>query len=84
MAQPPSDGTPRRTWSPSSLWRTSKLGGLYTTTPCPGLLLMLSTDLAASLRQELDSCDGLRVEWEAVADGNVLALLHRDAADECQ
>ena len=47
------------------------------------LLLMLPTDLAASLRQELDGCDGLRVEWEAVADGNLLALLHRDAADEC-
>ena len=48
------------------------------------LLLMLPTDLAAALRQELDSCDGLRVGWEAVADGNLLALLHRDAADECQ
>ena len=48
------------------------------------LLLMLPTDLAAELRQELDSCDGLRVEWEAVADGNLLPLLHRDAADECQ
>ena len=45
------------------------------------LLLMLPTDLAAALRQELDSCDELRVEWEAVADGNLLALLHRDAAD---
>ena len=48
------------------------------------LLLMLPTDLAAALRQELDSCDGLRVEWEAVADGNLLALLPLDAADECQ
>ena len=48
------------------------------------LLLMLPTDLAAALRQELDSCDGLRVEWEAVADGNLLALLRPDAADECQ
>ena len=48
------------------------------------LLLMLPNDLAAALREELDSCDGLRVEWEAVADGNLLALLHRDAADECQ
>ena len=48
------------------------------------LLLMLPTDLAAALRQELDSCDGLRVGWEAVADGNLLALLHRGAADECQ
>ena len=48
------------------------------------LLLMLPSDLAAALRGELDSCDGLRVEWEAVGDGNLLALLHRDAADECQ
>ena len=45
------------------------------------LLLMLPTDLAAALRQELNSCDGLRVEWETVADGNLLAVLHRDAAD---
>ena len=48
------------------------------------LLLMLPNDLAAALRQELDSCDGLRVEWEAVAEGNLLALLHRNTADECQ
>ena len=48
------------------------------------LLLMLPTDLAAALRQELDSCDKLRVGWEAVADGNLWALLHRDAPDECQ
>ena len=48
------------------------------------LLLTLPTDLAAALRQELDSCDRLRVGWEAVADGNLLALLHRDAADECR
>ena len=48
------------------------------------LLLMLPADLAAALRQELDSCDGLRVEWEAVADGNLLALLHPDAGDQCQ
>ena len=48
------------------------------------LLLMLPTDLAAALGQDLDSCDELRVEQEAVADGNLLALLHRDAADQCQ
>ena len=48
------------------------------------LLLMLPTDLAAALRQELDSCDGLRVGCEAVGDGSLLALLHRDAADDCQ
>ena len=29
-------------------------------------------------------CDGLRVGWEAVADGTLLALLHRDAADGYQ
>ena len=48
------------------------------------LLLMLPTGLATALRQELDSCDRLRVGWEAVADGSLLALLHQDAADECQ
>ena len=45
---------------------------------------MLPTGLAAALRQKLDSCDELRLEWEAVADGNLLALLQRDAADCCQ
>ena len=48
------------------------------------LLLMLPTDIAAVLRQELDGCEGLRVGWEAVADGTLLALLHRDAANGCQ
>ena len=48
------------------------------------LLLMLPTNLAAALRQELDGCDGLQVGWEAVADGTLLAVLHRDAADGCQ
>ena len=48
------------------------------------LLLMLPTDLAVALRQERDSCEGLRTGWEAVADDNLLALLQRDAADECQ
>ena len=48
------------------------------------LLLMLPTDRAAALRKELDSCDRLRVKLEAVVDGNLLALLHRDAAEECQ
>ena len=48
------------------------------------LLLMLPTDLAAPLRQELDSCDGLPVESEAVVDGNLLVLLNRDTSDECQ
>ena len=48
------------------------------------LLLMLPTDPVAALRQELESRDGLRLGWEAVTNGKLLALLHRDAADECQ
>ena len=51
----------------------------------PGpLLLMLPTDLAAALRRELHSCEGLRVGWEAVADGSPPPLLHRGAGDEGQ
>ena len=50
----------------------------------PGpLLLMLPTHHAAALRWELDSCEGLRVAREAIADGSLLALLHRGAAYEC-
>ena len=45
---------------------------------------MLPTGIAAALRQELDGCKGLRVGWEAVADGTLLALLHRDTANGCQ
>ena len=48
------------------------------------LLLMFPTGIAAALRQELDGCEGLRVGWEAVADGTLLALLHRDTANGCQ
>ena len=48
------------------------------------LLLMLPTEIAAALRQELDGCEGLRVGWKAVADGTLLALLHGDAANGCQ
>ena len=48
------------------------------------LLPMLSTDLAAALRQELDGCEGLRVGSDAVADGTLLALLHRDAGNGCE
>ena len=48
------------------------------------LLPMLPTDIAAALRQELDGCKGLRVGWQAVADGTLLALLHRDASNGCQ
>ena len=47
-------------------------------------LLMLPTNIAAALRQELDAREGLRVGWEAVADGTLLALLHRDAENGCQ
>ena len=48
------------------------------------LLLMLPTGIAAALRQELDGCEGLRVGWEAVADGTLLAVIHRDTANGCQ
>ena len=48
------------------------------------LLLVLPTDIAAALHQELDACEGLRVGWEAVADGTLLALLHRDVENGCQ
>ena len=47
-------------------------------------LLMLPTDIAAALRQELDGCEGLRVGWEAVADGTLLAPLYRDTANGCR
>ena len=58
---------------------------LFRLSDIPGpLLLMLPTDLAAALCQELDSCEGLRVGCKAVAHGNLLALLHREAVDECQ
>ena len=86
--RPPSDGTPQRTAPPSSPWRTSKpvyddaLSKLGDTQG--PLLLMLPTDIAAALREELDGCEGLRLGWEAVADGTLLALLHRDAANGCQ
>ena len=51
----------------------------------PGpLLVMLPTDLAAALRQELDGYDRLKVGWDAVADGALLSLLHRGTADGCR
>ena len=51
----------------------------------PGpLLLMLPEDIAAALRQDLDGYEGLRVGWEAVADGTLLALLQQDDANRCQ
>ena len=48
------------------------------------LLLMLPTEPATALCQELDGCERMRAGWEAVADGSLLTLLHRDAAEECQ
>ena len=83
--RPPEDGAARlavahfKTGGPVYDDALSRLGD----TQGP-LLLMLPTDLAAALRQELDGCDGLRVGWDAVADGTLLALLHRDAAHGCQ
>ena len=91
MTRPPSAGSPKRTGKPDSLWRISKKGGptcddvLSQLGDVPGPLhLMLPTDLAAAVRQELDGCDGVRVAYEAVADGTLLALLHWDTADECR
>ena len=89
--RPPSGGTPERTGPSSSPWRTSKLvGPVYDDalsrlgdTQGP-LLLMPPTDVAAALCQELDGCEGLRVGWEAVADGTLLALLHRDTTNGCR
>ena len=48
------------------------------------LLLMLPTDLAATLRRVLDGSDGQKLGWEAVTDGTLLALLHRGTADGCR
>ena len=57
----------------------SRLGGF------PGrLFLMLPADLAIALRRELNDHDGLRVVRKAVANGALLALLHRDHANGCQ
>ena len=81
---PPEGGAARltvahfKTWGPVYDDALSRLGDIL-----GPLLLMLPTNLATALRQELDSCDGCD-GWEAVADSNLLALLHRDAADECQ
>ena len=44
---------------------------------------MLPSDLAASLRRELDGYNRLKVGWEAVADDALLALLLRGTADGC-
>ena len=84
MAPPRGRGRPARrgalqNWGPVYDDALSRLGD----TQGP-LLLMLPTDLAAALRQELHGCQGLRSGWEAVAGGTLLALLHRDAANGCQ
>ena len=51
----------------------------------PGpLLLMLSTNLATTLRRELDCCDRLKVRLGAITDGTLLALLNWNVADGCQ
>ena len=51
----------------------------------PGpLLLMLPTGLAAALRQELEGSAELKLGWEAVTDGTLLALLHRGTVDGCR
>ena len=77
-------------WLPledGATWRTVahfKKGGptyddpltLLSEVPGP-LLLMLPTDLAPALRQELNGCEELRVGWQAVADSTLLALLHQ-------
>ena len=60
-----------KTWRPVYDDALSQLGDIL-----GPLLLTLPTGLATALWQELDSCDGLLVGWEAVADGSLLALLH--------
>ena len=44
---------------------------------------MVLTDLALALRRELEGQDRPREGWEAVADGALLALLHRGDKDGC-
>ena len=81
----PEEGGTRLTWAhfreggPTHDDALSLLGDI----PGP-LLLMLPTDLTAALRRELDGCEGLKVGWEAVADGTPLALLPRGTADGCR
>ena len=82
---PPEEGSTRLTVAhfkkggPTCVDALSRLGDI----PGP-LLLMLSTDLAAALSRELDGCDGLKVAWEAVSGGTLLALLHRGTTDRCR
>ena len=82
---PPEDGGTQRTvrhfkkGGPTYHLALSRLGNFS-----GPLLLMLPTDLAAALRQQLDGCNGLRVGWEAVAKGTLLNLHHRGTAEECR
>ena len=48
------------------------------------LLVMLSTNPAAALCGEMDGYAWLRVLWEAIADGSLLALFNRSTADGCR
>ena len=88
---PPSGRSPRKA-GPSGLpWRTSKTGDLRTTTPCPRWATFRGPcsscsppTLAAAVRREPDSCERLRVGWQAIADGTLLALFLRDVADGYQ
>ena len=84
--QPPAGATlPRAPKRGSPGAPMAQRGGGRPPPPSPApLLLMLTTDIAAALRQELDGCEVLRVGWEAFADGTLLALLERDAANGCQ
>ena len=82
---PPEGGAARLTVAHSKNGGPVYVDALSRLGVIPGpLLLMLPTDLAAALRRELDSCEGLRVGWEAIADGNLLALLLPGAAYGCQ
>ena len=86
-ARPQSDNTPQRTGPPGSPWRASKLEGLYT--PCPSWTTPGDPYSSCSARTLQPRCArswtaATGCKWEAVADGNLLALLHQDAADEFQ
>ena len=81
----------QRRGAPGSPWHISKKGGptyddtLFRLDDAPASLLrMLPNDVAAALHQDLVGNDRLTMQWEAVADGALLALLHRGTADGCQ
>ena len=82
---PPEGGTTRLTVAHSKDGGPTYDDALPQLGAIPGpLLFMLPSDLAAALRRELHSCDGLEIGLEAIADGTLLALLHRDVGDGCQ